>query len=418
MRKDVLVICILFIRETALTLEYPECKLQNDLFKDYKVDVRPVLDYTKPVRIVLGLALRKILHLDEIRQSFKTTVNVLLYWQDESLKWNKSDYHGISNIEFPFNKNLWTPDLMVYNALDKPGKLGVKNAFVRLYNNGQIFVWTQTNFETACEIRTKRFPFDEQVCEIVISKFISSDEKIEIKPVEKTVNMNEYVEIAEWKIKETIVTTTVDPLDISVFINSNESTANIINYTSITYTLKMQRTCQLCFFNIILPVLILAALNLLTFFVPCESGEKTSFPIAMFLTLAVFLTIITRSLPESIDGVSYLSSFVTFQLTISAIILLCAVVSLQIHYRNKNAPTSKITYFIIKCLGCKRPPVVKIDKPEGDEDNSLEIEHSEMISEKNIRSEDLSYFFDKLMFFLLILCEVISTTIFLALIWF
>ena len=81
---------------------------------------------------------------------------------------------------------------------------------------------------------------------------------------------------------------------------------------------------------------------------PTESGEKLTFPMSIFLTLAVFLTIITISLPESVDGVSYISSFVTFELAISATILLCTVITLRFHHEMGETSIPKVALWMVK----------------------------------------------------------------------
>ncbi|XP_053393676.1 acetylcholine receptor subunit alpha-like [Mercenaria mercenaria] len=413
MIKYLLILCFF---NTVRTSEHYEGLLHEHLFKDYIVNVRPVSDYQNTVFVTLALSLRKILHLDEIHQSFKTTVNILLYWKDEMLTWNETEYHEISSLEFPFHKNIWTPDLMIYNALKTPGKIGMKGAFVRLYSNGQVFVWTQTNIDTACEIRTKKYPFDEQTCKIIFAKFISSDRKVMITPITDSIDMAEYVEVAEWDIIENQATTEVRPYNISKNVLENASEIETLNYTYITYTLKMKRSCRLCFHNVIIPVLVLAALNMLTFFVPCESGEKTSFPISIFLTLAVFLTMITQSLPESVDGVSYLSSYVTFQLAISAVTLFSAVISLHLHYKKGNSQVPKYVHSLVSVLKFGRSSVTtKSEQAKGDENcfgPHLNGSAEGNKTAKEVAPVNVSYTFDRLMFVLLLLCETITTVIF------
>ncbi|XP_060558560.1 acetylcholine receptor subunit alpha-1-A-like [Ruditapes philippinarum] len=420
MKIHIFVALAMVMQYTILALEYPELELQNKIFKGYNSNVRPVKNCSKPVVVTVGLALRKVLYLDEMRQSFKSTMNINLYWHDESLQWNKSEFHGIKNVEIPYNKNIWIPDLMVLNALDRPENLGVQDAFIRLNDIGQVYVWTQTNLETACGIRTKKYPYDLQVCDIVITKFMSSDAKIEIRPLEKHVYMDDYVEIAEWKIEDTSVGTTVIPFNITLSAEADFPLFDIVNYTSITYTLTLKRSCKLCFFNIILPVLILGVLNFLTFFVPCESGEKLSNPIAMFLTLAVFLTTITRSLPESIDGASYLSLYVTFQLAVSAMILLCAVTSLHIHHKKRKSYIHYIVCQITKCFRRKQTQMKGCKNMNSSyEDNYIENGRSKTLSERyeNFHSDGLSKAFDMLMFYVFGLCEVIATITFSIFIW-
>lgn len=388
---------------------YNETNLYNELFNKYNAKIRPVLNYSEPVVVTIGLSLRKILHVDEIRQSFKITANIHLFWKDRRLTWNETEYPGISNIVIPYDKSVWIPDIMIYNALEKPSELGVKDSFVRVFINGQIFIWTQTNIDSACSIKTKRFPFDEQLCRVVFINVISSNDMVMIQPLQNEVSLSEYVEIAEWEFMESNVQTVIYPYNISTDITKTERKVETFHFTALIYNIRMRRSCKLCFYNIIMPVFILAILNMLSFFVPCESGEKTSYPIAMFLTLAVFLTVITGSLPESIDGVSYLSLYVTFQLVISAITLLCSVISLQIHYRMEIEHVPNVVVTSLQFLTCRQRQKQEINKENS---NGQEHRVEENVETKDVNNSKISHTFDRFVFFLLLCCQVISTALF------
>jgi hypothetical protein len=113
-------LCQCLAENPRQTLESP---LISYLFKHYDVNVRPVYNYSERVFVTVGLVLRQIQKLDEIRQSLKTTVNLQLFWKDDFLTWNESNYHGISKIILPYNKNIWIPDLMIINELNTPGMM-------------------------------------------------------------------------------------------------------------------------------------------------------------------------------------------------------------------------------------------------------------------------------------------------------
>nr|KAG5704514.1 hypothetical protein BaRGS_003825 [Batillaria attramentaria] len=58
--------------------------------------------------------------------------------------------------------------------------------------------------------------------------------------------------------------------------------------------------------NVLLPVLLVSALNSVVFALPVQCGEKMSVSLTTFLTLAVFMTLIQGSLPSNSDTVCYL----------------------------------------------------------------------------------------------------------------
>jgi hypothetical protein len=48
-----------------------------------------------------------------IREKFQCIIFFWKVWHDELLKWNVSDYEGITQFEIP-STSIWTPDLAVY----------------------------------------------------------------------------------------------------------------------------------------------------------------------------------------------------------------------------------------------------------------------------------------------------------------
>ena len=400
--------------------------LYNDLFENYNPKVRPESDVDKPVDVNIYLDLVKILAVDEINQTFKITVNLLFEWLDKHLVWNVTDYGNIHKLVFPLDKNLWLPDLMNFNAAYKPGEFGLKYAFPNVIYNGVVFIWVRVNMETQCEIHTKKYPFDVQTCDIEFTTLGSSDAEIRLKTTQDSAELKYYVETAEWKITRNYVTNEV------VIIDG-------YSYRTISYRFELKRTCTSCIVNTLLPIIILALLNLLSFFVPTESGEKLTFPMSVFLTLAVFLTIIMVSLPESVDGVSYLCTFVTFELGVSATTLLFTVITLRLHHEMGDTEIPHYAKLMVKLF--RRSCITnskKIQDSTRRDDNNADWQH-EMISGKtdlnvnensedrnkdtssgqvgshinDIKWEHVSDAFDMMMFLILLVTQLIASAVFL-----
>ena len=310
--------------------------LHKELFEKYNPNVRPVDDSNQAVVVKIILELVKVLAVDEINQTFKTTVNIKLSWLDERLIWNRTAYGGINKLVFPLHGNVWVPDVMNVNAAYLPGEIGQQYAFPIVLWHGKVSVWLRVNLETQCEIRTKKFPLDSQHCSIKFSTFSSADDDITLTTTQTSTELRNYIETAEWKIMENNVTTEFD-------IVHKSRTLRTIGYN---FTLK--RTCTSCIVNNLLPVTILAILNMLSFFVPTESPAKLTFPMSVFLTLAVFLTIIMQSLPESVDGISYLGTLVTFQLGLSALTLLLGVITVRLLKEIGDAKIPRCARLIVK----------------------------------------------------------------------
>lgn len=380
-------------------------RLRKELFDDYYPDVRPVFNNSDSITIDIRLSLLKIQDVNERSQSLKTNVNVLMSWKDQLLVWNSQEFDGISEIVFPFNRNVWIPDLMVTNAVNKASELGLHEAFVSVHHFGRVVVWTQVVLDTACEIRTKKYPFDVQHCRISFGKFMSDDKVLEIKHMDNKIDTTTYVETAEWSLIENFVTVNVSTV---TGVNSVR-----LKYSEINYNLKLRRRCTSCILDFIAPIFILAILNLLTFLLPCESGEKTSFPVSVFLTLAVFLTIITGSLPESIDGISYLSLFVSFQLGISAIALMCSVFSLRLFHTTETRPLPKPAAALVTMCNLKSRYGIKGSFRRATKGIQEQDGHE---NDVHLHWKAVSAAVDTMMFYLILICEITITVTFIGLI--
>ena len=404
--------------------------LYRKLFENYNPNIRPVFDVNTAVTVNISLDLVKILKIDEINQTFKTSVNIIIQWTDELLTWNGNDFGNINRLVLPLKDNIWLPDIMNFNAAYLPGEFGQKHAFPILHSFGLVTLWTTVNFETQCLIHTKKFPLDTQYCSISFSTLSSTDDEVRLRNTQNSTNIEYYTDTAEWSIIENYVTTDIYFLDG-------------LPYRYIIYNLTLKRTCTSCIIDNIFPILVLAFLNLLSFFVPSESGEKLTFPMSIFLTLAVFLTIIMMSLPESVDGVSYLSTFVTFELSASAVTLLCTVITLRLHHEMGDTRVPVIARLMVRMFrwnygkshtktntkGKQRKNVssqeILSGKTELHENSHVTCREdcgkadSKACGEDRVRDikwDHVSDAFDMMMFVFILVIQIIATTTFLALI--
>lgn len=66
--------------------------------------------------------------------------------------------------------------------------------------------------------------------------------------------------------------------------------------------------------NVMMPIVLVSVMVVFVFLVPAESGEKITYVLTVFLSLAVLLTIVMDSLPRTSKSISVLgmiSHFVT-----------------------------------------------------------------------------------------------------------
>ena len=121
-------------------------------------------------------------------------------WNDNGLKWNKSEYGGVDDIRLPVNK-IWTPDIELYNYADT--RLEEKRNVLAIINSNGTVKWRPPSiFKSTCQISIQKFPYDQQNCSMKFGSWTYDGDSIDIQFYEglEEINRNEYTESNEWDI--------------------------------------------------------------------------------------------------------------------------------------------------------------------------------------------------------------------------
>jgi nicotinic acetylcholine receptor alpha-7 len=144
-------------------------------------------------------------------------------------------------------------------------------------------------FRISCEADVSKYPFDEQTCNFPIVPWNYLPRELTILPLADHVNMECYIPHNVWEIKYTTVwKPCVEQQDVLVF----------------KFILK--RYSGFYLLNLIFPICVLGILNLFVFLLPPESGERVGNSITFLLSIVVFLTITSNSLPSTSEFMSLL----------------------------------------------------------------------------------------------------------------
>ena len=297
-----------------------EFDLHKELFNDrYNPLVLPVRNTDDTVSVFTEFALQTIEDLDEKRQKFSVSGYLELSWVNQFLVWNPQNYSGIEEIIVKC-EDIWLPDLQVANIIGDPLDLRQKNKHSMLTFKGETDFWLYKTFTVACKIRIRYFPFDSQSCELEFQSwwYPSSKMNLTFTTDEVVLILDQFKESTEWNLET----------------SRGERYELPPGWGHVKFIFNVRRRYMFHVFNLILPLVCISILNLTVFILPAESGEKITLCISVFLTLAVFLTIITSSFPESSDEVSLLSIYVTLQLVYSGITICATVFALQLYHRS------------------------------------------------------------------------------------
>ena len=160
---------------------------------------------------------------------------------------------------------------------------------------------------------------------------------------------------------------------------------------------------------------LLSVLNVFVFVLPVESGEKASFVVTVFLSLVVFLTVVSSKLPENSDKISLLNIYVFTSTVMSTLIAVLTTILIRVHNRNTSIPVSNWLqqFVMLVCSSsnstCSYGTEVKIDTISEQHDDDQETTVSYSVDEviDKITWQDVVRTFDNVFFVVFLLLHFI-----------
>ena len=301
----------------------------------YDKKVRPSKSYTEPTNVYVSFHLCTINGLDESAEKLTTTGYLVLSWYDTELVWNISDFGNMSYTYFP-QDDVWKPDMALKNSVKQYKEMGVEtlNVFVDYY--GYILWYPFQLFESFCAIDITHFPFDIQTCKFKFGAWSYSKSEVNMSVYGEGIDISEFETNSEWDI-----------------IGSDDEMEESSEESLVIFILKLKRKPRFMMLNVILPTVMLSTLSVLTFLLPCDSGEKSCYAVTVFLSFSVFLTIVSSSLPQNSDTISLFSVYLVIQTGQSTLITIIAMALIRMSLFKQETPIPKFLICLVQCLNCQ-----------------------------------------------------------------
>ncbi|GJQ64877.1 hypothetical protein Trydic_g7051 [Trypoxylus dichotomus] len=259
-------------------------KLRHDLLLNYDKFARPA-PHQNTTNVDFGISIRHI----EVNE-FKSTVTVYgfakLQWNDEKLKWNKSDYGGLDKLNMA-DHELWLPDLFLINS-GVSTAINSYNSQCHVYDNGGVFWVPPAQFTVLCDLNLKYWPFDTQKCYMEFISWTHHGNEINLKILNKRTepDVDVIIKSTEWMIGDTSIRK-----DDRKYSCCNEP------YPYITITINLIRRSPSYKALIITPAFVIIGLILATFWLPPQAGEKIILNGCTAIIITLFLLYFTQKIP-------------------------------------------------------------------------------------------------------------------------
>ncbi|KAK3090203.1 hypothetical protein FSP39_010016 [Pinctada imbricata] len=203
--------------------------------------------------------------------------------------------------------------------------------YLLVENGGLVSVKYSGIMKTTCTPDAYYYPFDVHTCSVVFVVFGYSNNEIHLDSLEIQQDKDVLLRHAEWEV------------EIGDVLESSS------HLPTISVNIQLRRRATNIFLTTLLPLFMLVFLQVLVFVLPAESGERISYSITMFLSYAVFMTIVAESVPPS-NPVTLISNFLTFLLVKGAMILILNIMILNIHHKDKSKTIPKPLRMLASCM--------------------------------------------------------------------
>ncbi|CAC5413494.1 unnamed protein product [Mytilus coruscus] len=361
--------------------------LKKDLFvtKEYDKESKPVKDYESTIYVNVELTLNSLITLDEVQQRLTTIGYLHISWHDEFLIWDRKQYRDLDYIYLPQSK-IWKPDITLQDSYTEMEELGSDLILATIKHDGSVN-WTPFQvFNSYCPVSMTFFPFDRQTCEFVFGAW--------------SMRMND-VSLLIQNVSGIALERSIKENTIWTVVSTSASTTQYHKESRVIFSITLQRKPLYIMLHLVLPLVLLSLLNLFTFAIPADSGERMGYTVTVWLSFGVFLTIVGQSLPESSESISFMDIFIVMQLFQSTLVVLLSAVLSRLCARNGQI-------FISSCL-LKRVVTYKRGKSVN---TSTEVRNDEKETQINITWKEYVSTIDFCLFWcLLSVCILLITTL-------
>ncbi len=167
--------------------------------------------------------------------------------------------------------------------------------YFRVYLTSDGFVsWTPGgSYRSKCDVDVTLYPFDVQKCKMTFINWMYYDSDVYLflktenpNALKKGANVNE-----EWEVEEL----------------APYSEEGVRYAATVTFEFVFRRKPLYYTVNIVIPSLVLSLLVLLVLRLPPDSGDKISMGVTLLLAFAVYMLIVSDSVPVTSDGIPIIS---------------------------------------------------------------------------------------------------------------
>ncbi|XP_028277902.1 5-hydroxytryptamine receptor 3B [Parambassis ranga] len=262
-------------------------QLTRSLLRKYDCGVRPVHNWTSPTTVYIDLILQSVLDVDGKTQSVTASIWYRQIWTDEFLMWDPEEFDGINEISLSSDA-IWIPDVIVSESVDEGKSPPIPYVYVN--SSGSVKNYRPIQVVLACSLEMYAFPFDKQNCSLTFRSWLHSVQEIDLalwRSAEAIANdTREFMNDGEWEL-------------LSIPSHYWQIRHDNTDYAHIQFNVLIRRRPLLYVVGLLIPSIFLMLVDVISFYLPLNSGTRIAFKISILLGYTVFRVNLTDDLPAT-----------------------------------------------------------------------------------------------------------------------
>ncbi|XP_060077696.1 acetylcholine receptor subunit alpha-like [Ylistrum balloti] len=288
-------------------------RLMDDMFSNYRTEIRPTKKWEDSVVVNVSFYILTVHDVDELAGSLILSGGINVMWTDIRLMWQPDSYGGIPSIMVNSSK-VWTPKIFQFSSTADIERLSMNDFDIRINNHGVMLVSPGKVFKCSCVVDMTNFPTDSQTCHMSLIAWGYYTKEIKLSYLDPSFDLGFLSPNGEWN---------VDSISPGKFPEHENGTSALV------YTIILTRRSAYFMMSMAVPVYILCFLHPFVFLLPAASGERISYSITMFLSLAVYMTIVSDSMPKVSEPMAGISYFLLVAMLLSCVLIILTIFSLR-----------------------------------------------------------------------------------------
>ena len=167
-----------------------------------------------------------------------------------------------------------------------------------IFINGDIAYNFRTVITSMCPVDVTYFPFDTQSCLLKFGSWAYHGLHIDITNLSMVGDLASFVHSVEWAVESI-------PITRHVILYG----CCIEPYPDVSFYTILDRKPLFYMMSLICPCMLITAVACLGFMLPPDSDEKASLEITVLLSLAVFLMVVSETMPPSSENFPYIAIY-------------------------------------------------------------------------------------------------------------